>query len=70
MSIQADQSNQMAGDLATATVEVRRSDFPILFQEVNGQPLTYLDSAASSHRPRPVIEAVAHYEKHDHSNVH
>ena len=70
MSIQADQSNQMAGDLATATVEVRRSDFPILFQEVNGQPLTYLDSAASSHRPRPVIEAVAHYEKHDHCNVH
>jgi len=70
VSIQADQSNQMAGDLATATVEVRRSDFPILFQEVNGQPLTYLDSAASSHRPRPVIEAVAHYEKHDHSNVH
>ena len=70
MSIQADQSNQIAGDLATAAVEARRSDFPILFQEVNGQPLTYLDSAASSHRPLPVIEAVAHYEKHDHSNVH
>ncbi len=70
MSIQADQSNQIAGDLATAAVEARRADFPILFQEVNGQPLTYLDSAASSHRPLPVIEAVAHYEKHDHSNVH
>jgi cysteine desulfurase/selenocysteine lyase len=70
VSIQADQSNQIAGDLATAAVEARRSDFPILFQEVNGQPLTYLDSAASSHRPLPVIEAVDHYEKHDHSNVH
>jgi len=64
------EQNQIAGDLATASVEARRSDFPILFQDVNGQPLTYLDSAASSQRPLPVIEAVEHYEKLDHANVH
>src|SRR6056297_1727297 len=69
VTVSAEQ-NQIAGDLATASVEARRSDFPILFQDVNGQPLTYLDSAASSQRPLPVIEAVEHYEKHDHANVH
>ncbi len=55
---------------ASAAVAARRGDFPVLFQEVHGQPLTYLDSAASSQRPLPVIEAVSHYEKHDHANVH
>ena len=47
-----------------------REDFPVLDQEVNGHPLVYLDSAASSQRPRQVIEAVDHYERHDHANVH
>ncbi len=47
-----------------------RRDFPILDQEVHGKPLVYLDSAASSQRPRAVIDAVSHYYEHDHSNVH
>ena len=38
-------------------------DFPILAREVHGRPLVFLDSAASSHRPRPVIDAVDAYEK-------
>ena len=47
-----------------------RGDFPILARHVNGHPLVYLDSAASSQRPRAVIEAVDHYETHCHANVH
>lgn len=47
-----------------------RDDFPALLQEVNGYPLTYLDSAASAQQPRAVIDAVSHYQAHDHSNVH
>lgn len=47
-----------------------RRDFPILDQEVHGRPLVYLDSAASSQKPRAVIDAIRHYYEHDHSNVH
>ncbi len=47
-----------------------RRDFPILEQQVHGHPLVYLDSAASSQRPRAVIDAVTHYYERDHSNVH
>ena len=47
-----------------------RADFPILDQEVHGRPLIYLDSSASSQRPRAVIDAISHYYEHDHSNVH
>jgi cysteine desulfurase/selenocysteine lyase len=44
--------------------------FPILNQEVNGHPLVYLDSAATSQKPVQVIEAVANYYKEINSNVH
>ncbi len=47
-----------------------REDFPILKQEVGGHPLVYLDSAASSQKPRQVIEALRHYYEHDNANVH
>jgi cysteine desulfurase/selenocysteine lyase len=47
-----------------------RADFPILDQEVHGRPLVYLDSAASSQKPRAVIHAISRYYEHDHSNVH
>jgi cysteine desulfurase/selenocysteine lyase len=47
-----------------------RADFPILQQEVNGHPLVYLDSAASSQKPRAVIDAVAHFDSHDYANIH
>ncbi len=47
-----------------------RADFPILTQRVNGRPLVYLDSAASSQRPLAVLRAVERYETHHHSNVH
>jgi cysteine desulfurase / selenocysteine lyase len=44
--------------------------FPILNQEVNGHPLVYLDSAATSQKPTSVIEAVSNYYRLDNSNVH
>jgi cysteine desulfurase/selenocysteine lyase len=47
-----------------------RADFPILARQVHGKPLVYLDSAASSQRPRSVLAAVEHYETQLHSNVH
>ena len=50
--------------------EAIRAEFPILDQQVHGRPLVFLDSAASSQRPRSVIDAVTWYEEHDHANVH
>jgi cysteine desulfurase / selenocysteine lyase len=47
-----------------------RRDFPVLHQNVHGKPLVYLDNAASSQRPKAVIEAISHYYEHDHANVH
>lgn len=47
-----------------------RQQFPILHQEVNGNPLVYLDSAATSQKPLAVIEALEKYYKGYNSNVH
>ena len=43
---------------------------PSSTSQVHGQPLVYLDSGASSQKPRAVIDAISHYYEHDHSNVH
>jgi cysteine desulfurase / selenocysteine lyase len=51
-------------------VKTVRSKFPILDQEVNGHPLVYLDSAATSQKPQQVIDAVEDYYKRYNSNVH
>jgi cysteine desulfurase/selenocysteine lyase len=47
-----------------------RSDFPVLDQEVHGRPLLYLDNAATTQKPRVVVEALRHYYEHDNANVH
>ncbi|MGH9067166.1 MAG: cysteine desulfurase [Acidimicrobiales bacterium] len=47
-----------------------KADFPVLGQEVNGHRLVYLDSAASSQRPRAVLEAMDDYYETTHANVH
>lgn len=54
----------------TRNVEQARKDFPILSTEMNGNPLVFLDSAASSQKPNRVIEAIDHYYKHQNANVH
>ncbi|MDA9034442.1 cysteine desulfurase [Hyphomicrobiales bacterium] len=47
-----------------------RKDFPILSREVYGKPLVYLDSAASSQKPRQVMEHIKKFEETDYANVH
>ena len=65
----------MASTAATAThvgldVERIRADFPALHQEVHGRPLVYLDNAATTQKPRRVIDTVTHFYEHDCANVH
>ncbi len=47
-----------------------RADFPILATRANGRPLVYLDSAASSQKPRQVIDAVTRFYERDNANIH
>jgi cysteine desulfurase / selenocysteine lyase len=51
-------------------VEALRADFPILLREVNGAPLVYLDSAATSQKPRQVLDAMDRYYVETNANVH
>ncbi len=47
-----------------------REDFPILREQSHGHPLIYFDSAATSQKPRAVIDALRHYYEHENANVH
>jgi cysteine desulfurase/selenocysteine lyase len=51
-------------------VEAVRKDFPILEREVHGRPLVYLDNAATTQKPRQVIDALVHYYSHYNANIH
>jgi len=51
-------------------VDLIKADFPILEEKVNGHRLVYLDSAASSQKPREVVHALSQYYRHMHSNIH
>ncbi|MBM7067535.1 cysteine desulfurase [Actibacterium sp. 188UL27-1] len=51
-------------------VTLIRNDFPILSREVNGKPLTYLDSGASAQKPQVVIDAITQAYAQEYSNVH
>ena len=51
-------------------VQTLRAQFPILSERVNGEPLVYLDSAATSQKPQSVIDAVSNFYLHDNANVH
>ena len=54
----------------TFSVQQVRGDFPVLAREVNGQPLAYLDSAASAQKPEQVIHAEASFYRHGYAAVH
>jgi cysteine desulfurase / selenocysteine lyase len=58
--------------VATSRVDwsVLREDFPILRERVNGHRLIYFDSAASSQKPRAVLDVVRNYYEHENANVH
>src|SRR5829696_6147010 len=53
-----------------AEIEKIRAEFPILHQKVHGHPLVYLDNAATSQKPRAVIQALTNYYERDNANVH
>ncbi|MEM9417313.1 MAG: SufS family cysteine desulfurase [Bacteroidota bacterium] len=51
-------------------IEKVRAQFPALHQPVHGKPLVYLDNAATTQKPRAVLDALAHYYQNDNANVH
>jgi cysteine desulfurase/selenocysteine lyase len=55
---------------AAYDVETIRTDFPILFREVYGKPLVYLDNGASAQKPRSVLDAIDYAYKMEYANVH
>jgi cysteine desulfurase/selenocysteine lyase len=55
---------------ATLDVARIRADFPVLTRVVNGKPLVYLDSAATSQKPQQVIDAVSDFYAHHNANAH
>src|SRR5437867_10161602 len=55
------------GDVDWKTI---REDFPILRERAHGHPLIYFDSAATSQKPRAVIEALRNFYEHENANVH
>ncbi len=61
--------NSAVKSIVAAGLNGCSADFPILHQSVNGCPLVFLDSAASSQRPQSVIDAVTYYETHDFSST-
>jgi cysteine desulfurase/selenocysteine lyase len=56
--------------LSNAEIQKIRHDFPILDQKVHGHPLIYFDNAATSQKPRAVIQALVNYYERDNANVH
>ncbi len=51
-------------------VQAIRRDFPILGRQVHGKPLVYLDNAATTQKPRAVIDALVHYYENQNANIH
>ncbi|MBV9474209.1 MAG: SufS family cysteine desulfurase [Solirubrobacterales bacterium] len=55
---------------ATETLSAVASEFPVLRRQFDGRPLTYLDSAATSQTPQPVIDALTRYYTHSRASIH
>ena len=56
--------------IGARTVEDVREDFPILDRRIGGKTLAYLDNAATSQKPREVLDAIRVYYEHGNANVH
>lgn len=61
---------ELLQNTALLDIEGIREDFPILKEKIHGKPLIYLDNAATSQKPKAVIDALVHYYSHYNSNVH
>lgn len=59
-------------ELATWGFDVNtvKKDFPILSEQVNGKPLVWLDNAATTQKPRQVIDRISYFYQHENSNIH
>jgi cysteine desulfurase/selenocysteine lyase len=62
--------NQVAESITAVNFDLIRKDFPVLDQKINGEPLVYLDNAASSQMPSQVADRLDHYHRFEHANVH
>jgi cysteine desulfurase/selenocysteine lyase len=62
------QSLQVPGKQASLNTESLRAQFPMLAERVNGNPLVYLDSAATTQRPRAVIDGLTNFYLHENAN--
>ena len=56
--------------IGSKTLAQIRSDFPILTEKINGNPLVWLDNGATTQRPQAVIDRLSYYYEHENSNVH
>ena len=56
--------------IGSKTLAQIRSDFPILAERINGNPLVWLDNGATTQRPKAVIDRLTYYYEHENSNVH
>ena len=72
MSMQTAPADRVAPTGARAPYDVNliRADFPILFREVHGKPLVYLDNGASAQKPKAVLDALHHAYAYEYANVH
>lgn len=61
---------QFAAEHSGFDVHAIRRDFPILSERVNGKPLVWFDNAATTQKPRSVIERVSYFYEHENSNIH
>ncbi|MEQ8825900.1 MAG: cysteine desulfurase [Filomicrobium sp.] len=70
LGLDSDISLKQDRSKSTYDVDHIRTDFPILFREVYGKPLVYLDNGASAQKPRSVLDAMDHSYRFDYANVH
>lgn len=62
--------SEVLENLVSYDVESIRRDFPVLDQQVRGKQLVYLDNAATSQKPKAVIDSIVHYYENDNANIH
>jgi cysteine desulfurase/selenocysteine lyase len=63
-------NNAVLARSGTLDINRIRADFPILDLEVHGKPLVFLDNAASSQMPQPVMDRIVRYQSSEHANIH
>jgi cysteine desulfurase / selenocysteine lyase len=61
---------ELSAGSAPFDVNLIRRDFPILGERVNGRPLVWLDNAATTQKPQPVIDRLKYFYEHENSNIH